>query len=305
MNVQLPRLCLLVLLVGAFSACATTDAKKPALESSATSLSYAAQYPARLQALIQTFQEGRDQTRERLDAFGTYPDAVSKTDWTKITQLVKLSDEAGRSRAVAENRRASRLILSFLEENSGRLASSVNYQVNQAAQKKNCSELEVAGKTRYILNEVTERQIESRYREVHEGHQFIVTHEKSLGKRNRKTLQLQTDEITQASLFVYVDAIEITGAMERYLQEIDQVRDTLGDAIEEQQTLLNDPKTSRGAKKEAQKRIKALQEAREPLDETSQQAQELVKTSEQDLKTLQTDYQKALEQLLQTLQSKS
>jgi hypothetical protein len=289
-------------------ACTKTQQLGPTIHSSASSVNYAAEYPSRFQALNQKFVDSTTKARTDWDQFNRFVGELSGPRWEQVKTVYEQADAAGRSEAVVEWMRQSGYITEFIEGNDGvlsqRIGSHVNAQINKEAKPQE-EQFDSRPFVRWALKDATSKLIDKRYKDLNEAHRFIDMYGDSLGKKNIKALEKQTDTITEASFIVYVALFDLRQQLEARIAEADDVKSTLDNEIEGLQLVAEDPKTSKDKKNATTKRISELLKIKAPIDEQTAKAKQLLTDFDKKLEQFQKDYKETFEKLIDAVEQKA
>lgn len=289
------------------SACTKTDQTGPTIYSSASSLSYATEYPSRLDALNQKFIDSSAKAQSDWESFEGFVSKLKQPRWDQVKTVYQQADMAGRSEAIVQWMRQSGYITEFIDSNDGafaqRIGSHVNAQINKEPGPAD-KDFDSRPFVRWALKDSTSKLIENRYQELNEAHRFVDMYSDSLGKKNLKVLGQHVDTITEASFIVYIALIDLRHQMQARMEEADDVKNTLDNEIEGLQLVVSDPDSTKEAKAAANKRIAELLEIKAPIDAHVEKAQALGEEFEQKLEALQKAYQEAFDKLIATVEQK-
>lgn len=273
--------------------------------SSAGEAGYAERYPTAVGGVNTRLNEQEQKAREDFGKFAAYPDALNNPRWENVGEVVDRADAAGKSASYAREAEQARLVTQFFEEEKQGIHRRVGGAVDYAAKQKGCDSGEIAGAAAGSVDKAVEKQLEERLRKHNEAHRYIDDHEEELGKANTEKLREQADEISRASFLVHVGVWVTRQELEQMIAEASQVRSTLDKTIEESDARLQDANASPGAKKAAQERKTAAEAAKASIDAEVQQAQATLEKVDERIQTLQTDYQKALDELKKKIEAKA
>lgn len=299
------------------SGCTTTQQTGPTIYSSASSLSYATEYPSRLQTLNKKIDEVSAKARSNWGQFNRFAGELTEPRWDEVKTVYEKADMAGRSDAVVEWMRQSGHVTEFIETNDGalsqRIGAHVNAQINKDQIKKeekkddksDANEFDSRPAVRWALKDATSKVVDDRYRELNEAHRFITAYGNSLGKKNIKTLEAQVDEITEASFIVNVVLLDLRQQMQAKVDETDEVRATLDNEIERLQLVVDAPESSKKDKAAAKEGIAELLKTKAPIDANAQKARQNLDGFEQRLGQFQKEYQDAFKRLLDAVEQKA
>jgi len=293
----------LVLGLAWLSGCAEQQ-QGPQVASSAGESGYAERYPGSLGQARQGVTDGEADVARINGELPTYPDALKKTDYKLVREVVVRADAAGKSQGYASNAEEAEQVQRFAREEKDKLAQQTSGAVRYTLTEKQASTelIDVGGSAAARGQErAIEKQLEERSHEANPAHRFIADNEEGLGKSNLETLEKQADEIAKASYITHIALIEEKKRLETMVRDASAVKGTLEQSIEEENKLASDPATSARRKKIAQERVQAAQDARGKVDEEVTQAQTALQDMEQRTKDLTAAYEQALDALLDKL----
>lgn len=282
-----------VVFVLAFS-CNKSQQTAPTVYSSASSLSYAMEYPSRLEKLNQKFLDASAKARSNWNEFGRFAGALNRPRWDQVKTVYKQADMAGRSEAIVDWMRQSGYITEFIESNDGTLAQRIGTHVNSQINKKEdpaVEDIDSRPFVRWALKDATEKLVEKRYRELNEAHRFVAMYGETLGKKNLRNLEGQVDSITEASFIVYILLIDLKQQVQTRVDEAGEVKNTLDNEIEGLQLIADDPASGKDAKAAASRRISELLKVKAPIDAHTEKANKLIEEFELRLEQFQKEYQ--------------
>lgn len=291
---------LAALIAGAISACAGSQDLVPETVSSASSPSYAVEWPERLGTLRGRYDEGAAKARQDVKQLPSFPGALAEPDWPTVGELYTRSDQAGKSLALVDALRAERDIKAFLEDHDMAVARKVGNHVNAVLRQggtEGC-EYPVGQGTAKVIGEAIDEELEDRYNELHEAHRLLEARAEAMSKADVTALEEQIDTITKASFFVYVDSVMLRNEIDRLLAEAEDVRRTLDGEIEAERAAQAEAGASKNAQKASGERIKRLQETRQPIDGLVEVARRSREGMDEDITKLRETYRTALDALL-------
>ncbi|MFT3922765.1 MAG: hypothetical protein QM778_09540 [Myxococcales bacterium] len=295
---------ILVVLGAGSSACAGNQLQ-PVMASSAESTPYAVSYPADLEATRTLLAEEKTQAQSLSAGLAAQTkDLKTPLDTELALRIVDAADEAGESEGYARARAQERAVREFWEAERGPIGSRVNGAVQQKASEAKCENTEgLTSSVSYALREGVDKQLERRLRSQNEAHLLIERNKSSLGA-NVAPLQKLADDVTVNSYLVNNALIEDSNRISRMLSERRTVERTLDDAIEEETRPPTGPQTPAERKASAE-RLAELTKARDALSSAAANAEGEIKTSQEQVKTAQSEYDAALSALRDELRKLS
>jgi hypothetical protein len=293
----------LVLAPVALSACSKEQAA-PLASPSSDQPSYANRYPDEVVAVRGRFEEQEGQARRAMGTFATFPDELDKPNWNDVQKVYDAADSAGHSQEYVDSVRETEGVSSFFKDEKDEIDKKVGGTANYTAKQKGC-DVDLYGATSNALDKAVEKQLEKRLREHNEAQTYIDEHEDSLGKPNREKLEKQADDIAYTSYLSRVATEQTKRDLEALVNEAENVKKTLDREIEESNTAAGDASRSDNEKKKAQARAEAAQKAKERIDSEIQESQKLLKDTDDRIKNLRSEYDKAFDELKQKVQAKA
>lgn len=239
----------------------------PETASSASSVQYATEWPGRMKTIRDRYAEGAKAARADIDALPSFPAALSDPDWAAVASVYDEADRAGRSEAVVELLLSSRRIEAFVEEREKGLSRRMGAHFAAMLKAQECEcEVQAGPATGRALEDAVDRELEERYHELNEAHGLLDRHAELFSKQDLATLEGQVDRITATSFFVSVDAPMLRDEIDRLMEEVERIGETLDAAIASARAAADAPAASRAEKSSAEERLELLQAARGPLD---------------------------------------
>jgi hypothetical protein len=270
---------------------------KPAMVSSADTTSYAAAYPEELERTRARLAE--EKTRAQSLSAGLAAEASGlkpPIDSELILEIVDAANEAGQSEAFAAAADQERAVRRFWDEERGPIGNRISGAVQQKAVEAKCEGSDLTGAVPHALREGVDRQLERRLREQNEAHLLIERHKGRIGPANTPALQKLVDDVTLNSYLVYVALIVDANRIAHMLSERRAVERTLEDAIEQETRPASTP-ASPAERKASAERLSALTKSRDLLHAAVDNAEGETRTSEDQVKAAQSEYQSALSAL--------
>ncbi len=287
------------ILVG-FLAVGACGSPKPAPEivSSAGFSSYAVAYPSTLEALTRSYHDQSAEARELVSTFVTYPDSLSEPNWKQVLKVAERADEVGRSRFYVEGMRDNGDVSAFFNEEKDEITRRVAGAARSAVKKSECEcEVEFSGKIAYALKESVNRQLKERLSGQSDALRLIDRYQVSFGKKNTKVLKEQADAISSASYIVFVQLPDLWMEIDRYVAEATKVGRTIDKALQAEQSFIDSPDITKAQRKAAEKRLTEIEKAKAFLDATVDDARKVAKQAEEEIPTIQKEYEDAFEEL--------
>jgi hypothetical protein len=265
--------------------------------SSADSAVYAQRYPAELESTRTRLAEEKTQAQTLSAGLAAETkDLKTPIDSELVLEIVDAADEAGKSEALAKAREADRAVRAFWEEERGPIGSRVNNAVQQKAVEAKCENTDLTGTVPYALREGVDKQLERRLRSQNEAHLLIDRNKGTLGQANTQALQKLVDDVSLNSYLVNIALIQDSNHISKMLSERRSVQGALDDAIEEE-TRPSATQPSAAERKASAERLAALTKSRDALDAATSNAEGEIKTSEEQVKAAQSEYESALADL--------
>ncbi len=287
----------------ALPACAP-EAQAPVVKSSAAEGAFAERYPDVLADSTAHVEGGEAEVARIKGELPTYPDAVKKTDYALMREMLVKADSAGQSQAYTENVRQNEAVSSFVSEEKDKLAQQTAGAVRYALTDKGASADEIeAGSNAAAAGQqrAVQKQLEERAHETNAAYRFIDDHEEQLGKANVPTLQKQADDVALASHIVHVVLPREKERLTQLVADADAVKKTLDKTIEEEKAVSADKATTPRRKKIADGHVKDAEASRARVDETLQKANTALTDLDKRTKELGDAYDQALLELLDKL----
>ena len=293
---------LLGLLVCLLAAC--SQKPEPLFASSADQSTYAERYPATLAAVRTRYAEDEKQARENIGKFSSYPDELNAPDFNHVGEVVKRADSAGKSGDFVKSMDELQSVQRFYDEEKATIHQKVGGSVAYAAKEKQC-DAELYGPVSGALDKAVEKQLEERMRAHNEAHRYIEDHQDALGKANIEKLSKQADDIALASYIAHVKLKQHKLELEAMIEEASTVQKTLERTASEANAVLSDANASKAAKDIAKKRADSATQAKTATEVEVQQAQAAVKEIEGRITQLESDYEKAFDELADKIEAKA
>lgn len=287
------------------AACAPAQQnRKDNLQASGGSLALATRMGTELQGTRERLGEDTKKAQESYTAFAGYPAALGTVgDWAAVREIYVAADEAGRTEGTVKRLESVRSTERLLNTHMDTLVNNTASAVNGALKKEGVGDVQVWGSVRYGLTQGFRKALLDEVRSVNDAHVLLMDRGEAIGKKPTATLEEQIDTITFTSYFVFVEIEDAREAMERYVEDADDAQSTLDDAIARHEAVANDEKADKGARKAAAGRVEQLKAARAPIQSEAEQARKRLETLEEEIKQLQSNYQKALYQLIEAVKA--
>ncbi len=288
------------LVVAALLAVGCEPAKGPEYASSAESPAYAQKYPAAVGAARAGFVDAETAAGERSGKFAAFPGALVEPDWGHVATVVDRADAAGNSADFVAAMDDVDAVKRFYADERDKVRQKVAGSVAYTAKQKGC-DADVAAGVGGSLDKAIEQQTEEWLRERNPAQRYIDDHEDAIGKKNVDKLREQADEIALTSHLVRVRLPRAKLELDAMIADASSVRSTLEADAQAQQTIVSDPKASKGAKDRAKERLAAVQAARSAIDQEIRDAETLSAEMEQRAQTALDRYEQALTALKEAI----
>ncbi len=289
------------------SACAKTQQTGPTIHSSASSVSYATEYPSRLEALGTQFTEATAMARENWSRFDGFTGELAEPRWDQVKTVYEKAQMAGQSQAVVEWMRQGATVRQFVEDNDASLSQRIGARVNAQIEKEKgaaVGEFDSRPSVRWALEDATDKVIEERYRELNEAHCFLAANSGSLEKKNVKALEKQVDTITETSFVVHVLLIDLKQQMQAKVEEADRIKETLDSEINRQRLIAEADESSKNDRAAATQKVQELSKIKGSIDAYAKSAGQTVDDFEQRLEQFQKEYREAFGKLIAAVEQK-
>lgn len=288
----------LILVLGSLGSACAGQKLQPLMASSVESTPYAVQYPAELEATRALLAEEKTQAQTLSAGLAAQSKGLkTPLDTDLALRIVDAADEAGESEGYANARAQERAVRDFFEEERGPLGSRIHNAVQQKATEAKCESTDqLTSSVSYALREGVDKQLERRLRSQSEAHLLIERNKTSLGQANVAVLQKLADDVTVNSYLVNNALIEDQNRIARMLAERRSVERTLEDAIEEETRPPTTPQ-SPAERKASAERLAELTKSRDAIAASVTNAEGEIKTSEEQVKAAQAEFDAALSAL--------
>jgi hypothetical protein len=275
----------------------------PQVASSATQSSYAVSFPGELEATSQRLAATQTVARAAMRDFATFPDKLKTKDAAYVERLYELANAEGRSESYAQGFADALVVDAFFTREKQPLSGRVSAANEQAVEKAGGSKVELYGPTSYSLERGVAQSLEDELKERSDAQNNIEQNKRKLGPHDAATLSTQVQQISMASHAVFVGLPIQKGRAERLLSQVSDVENTLQARSEELQKV--DTKgLNYEEKRWLSEEIASVNKARTQLAQTKQTAEQTLKQVEDQSATLQKDYDKAFEALLEAVRTK-
>ena len=298
------------LLVCAALATATTGCSEatpePQVASSAGEPSYAEAYPARVDGEVQAFGEGQARAKELTGQFKGYPEKLDgEVDWNAVADIYTQADQVGRSRAYVDGIEQAEAARIFFEEEQDEITKKVGGAAHYVAKQGGCQGDEVAGAAVHALKKTVKERLEERVRQANDAHRLVDRHREKLGKKNAATLEEQVDDVTFASYTVHIALVEHKVRINALIEDAETVKSTADDLIKEEQDYQAESGRTDEEKQASQERIEEMKKAKAAMNAAIAKAHRTANDMEQRIETAQTQYQEALDALVEAARKKA
>lgn len=275
----------------------------PQVASSATQSSYAVSFPADLEVTSQRLAATQSVAQAATRDFATFPDKLKTKDAAYVERLYTLANAEGRSENYAQGFADALVVDAFFTREKQPLSGRISAANEQAVEKAGGSKVELYGATSYSLERGVAQSLEDELKDRSDAQKNIEQNKRKLGAQDAATLSTQVQQISMASHAVFVGLPVQKSRTERLLSQVSDVDSTLQARSEELQKV--DTKgLSYEEKKWLSDEIASVNKARAQLGQTKQSAEQTLKQIEDHSATLQKDYDKAFEALLDAVRAK-
>jgi hypothetical protein len=278
---------------------------QPTMASSVDSVAYAQRYPETLESTRTLLAEEKTQAQSLSAGLAAQTKELkTPVDTDLLLEIVDAADDAGKSEAMAQAHAQDRAVRAFWEEERGTIGSRVSNSVQQKATEAKCEGNELTSSVPYALREGVDKQLERRLRSQNGAHVIVERNRVALGQANLPVVQKLVDDVTMSSYLVHIALIEDSNRISSMLREQRGVQRTLDDAIEAETNPANAAATASERKASAE-RLAALTKARDSMAQVVTNAEGEVKTSQDQVKAAQAEYDAALSELRDELRKLS
>ena len=277
---------------------------EPQVASSAAQTGYAMDYPAAAQGTANDFVNAESDVRRITTDFPKYPDQLKNPPWPLVQNVVTRADEAGRSGAYVDARRAYESTHDFFVDERDDISRRVAGSAQAVIKKKEC-DVDVSGAVAGSLREAVDKGLEKRLRSHNEAHLLIERNREALGRPNASLLEKQADDISSASYEAFIRSIELKAQAAHLLDEASQIRKTLDQSIAEEHAFQTEAGRNPGDKKTSIDRAAKMEDAKVRVDAAVPQLQALMKEIDQRDQAMQQEYNSALDALKKAISARS
>lgn len=276
----------------------------PQVASSATQSSYAVSFPAELDATSQRLAATQEVAQTATRDFASFPGKLKTTDAAYLERIYGLANAEGRSESYAQGFADALVVDTFFAREKQPLAGRISAANEQAIEKAGGSKVELYGATSYSLERGVAQSLEEDLKDRSDAQKNIEQNKRKLGNQDAATLSTQVQQISMASHAVFVGLPTQKSRTERLLAQVSDVDSTLKARSEELQKV-----DSKGLNYEEKKWLSeesaAVNQARAQLAQTKQSAEQTLKRIDDQRETLEKDYDKAFEALLEAARAKA
>jgi len=280
---------------------------EPKVASSAAQVNYAMDYPGALQSTANDYVNTEGEVRRITTDFPKYPEQLKDPPWPLVQNIVSRADEAGRSAAYVDAHHDFESTRQFFTEERDDITRRVAGSAQYVIKKKECSQcdVDVTGAVSSSLKEAVDKQLEKRLRAHNDAHVLVDRYRESIGKANAAALEKQVDDVSAASYSTYIRSIELKVRATRLLDEANQVKKALDQAVADERAFQTEGARSAGDKKASNERIAKMEDGKVRIDAAIPPLQALVKEIDQRNQAMEKEYKDALEALKKAIAAKS
>lgn len=262
------------------------------------------EYPERVDASVQSVEQGEGRVSDETKKFASYPGSIKDpSDPETSADVYRAADEAGRSEAYVRAARDNDAVRSFMEADDGLIGKKVAGGVQFTAKQQGCS-ADLGGAAAGTLKRTVDMQLEERLKNANEAHRIIDENEEAVGKQNSAALHTQADEIAHASYVAYIELPSKRGELRALMAERDKVSSTLRAKIKADKAKVASATTSAADKKAAEARLVELEASQDKLEQGRQAHEALLKDLDKRVADAQKQYDTALDDLLEAVSGK-
>jgi len=291
----------LVVLLGFCAIACSTPKPEIVYASTAEHSGYAMAYPARLQALIDTWNARVKESQDNLAEIPTFPGRLANADPKVAVAVIERADEEGRGKAYAEAAQGDTAVRTFFDEEREGISRRVSGAADAASKKQTCEmckiEIDFYGSVSYALKDSVNKALDERMETRSEAWMLIDRNRTALGKKNAAALEEESVRISRMSYIVHIELVAMKLEMSRLLAEAGDVEDTLDDVITEEKASAAKEGRAKQEKQASEARIKALEQSRSGLDAVVANAKKLSTSMPARIDSLRKDYEKTLDNL--------
>jgi hypothetical protein len=269
---------------------------------------YAEQYPTRLSTLRTRYQEDESRVRNALSELPKAGEKLGNADPATLVDLFTLADATGKSSAYASSALEADTITRFWQEEKQPLHQKIGGAVAYAGKQKQCVKEcsdDLGGVAAGASDRAVEKQLEERQQRLGELHRFIEDHEEAIGKPNLEAAEKQANAIAQLSHLAHVRLELYRRELESSLGEASDVKSTLERTVKESDAVLADANATKPRKALAEKRKAAAADALVKHEAETDMAKRALEEMEQRQKQTASDYDRAFDVLIDSLEQKA
>jgi hypothetical protein len=289
-------------LIGSLAACGGSK-PEPTIASAAPQAGYAQSYPQLLMASATGFSATQTEVRASIREMPGYTAQLKNPDWEHVRLIVKGADAAGRSAVYVEQIRRTDGAYAFLSGEKEEIVGKVAGATQSAARRRGC-DVDLSGAVGQSFKEAVDRQLEEELRQANEGHVLLARYRASLGAQNTAALEKQVDAISRTSYLVHVALVEEKLRIRRMLAEADEVRRAGAQFIQAERDFQAEAKATAEDKEASEERIAEMNKSRALLDSAILQGEALLPKLEEQILTIQKEYDDAFAALVAKIDAK-
>ena len=292
-----------LLLLGSLTACGGAAKPEPQIASAASQAGYAQSYPQLLTASATGFSATQAEVRASIKELPGYPAQLKNPDWVHVRLIIKGADAAWQSAVYVEQIRRTDGAYAFLSAEKEEIVNKVAWATQSAARKTGCT-VELSGAVGQSFKEAVNRHLEEELREANEGHLLLTRYRASLGEQNAAALEKQVDTVSRTSYLVHVALVEEKLRLRRMLAEADEVRRAGAQFVQAERDFQGEAKTTAAEKEASEERIAEMNKSRALIDSAILQGEALLPKLEEQILTIQKEYDDAFAALVAKLDAK-
>jgi hypothetical protein len=292
-----------LLLLGGLTACGAAR-PEPEIASAAPQGGYAQSYPQLLTASATGFSTAQTEVRANIRELSGYTAQLKNPSWAHVRLILKGADAAGRSSVYVEQIRRTDGAYAFLSAEKEEIVNKVSGAAQSVARKRGC-DVDLAGVVGQSFKEAVDKQLEEELRGANEGHLLLSRYRSSLGEENAAALQKQVDTVSRISYLVHVALVEEKLRIKRMLAEADEVRRAGAQFIQAERDFQAEARTTAAEKEASEERIAEMNKSRALLDSAILQGEELLPKLEEQLLSIQKEYDDAFTALVAKIDAKA
>lgn len=281
--------------------CVQKDLVRPSLDDDVLSLRYAMAWPERVTALAGQYEAGLARADEITLAMPEYSPKYADHK-AHARAVLAASADAGTTAPLAQRFREHDVLVAYFERSRKDTTSRLAVAAKAALDKENCScDVSARGALGYALKRSHEEELERVRREFNEAQRLVDQFQSDLGRNTADSLRTDADAVAWASWFVNVEAVELALALERRVDEANDVESILKRAIETEEAWIATEGRSRAELREAEKRLEKLREVRTQALEAAERARTLRGEAKARIRTARDAFDNALRTVLTSL----